>query len=884
MRTSFLSPSRIRVMLAALLVVACDTGTVGFSGPNGRNGGGPTGPDSTAGLTLTINPNPIRISVGKTGQFSSRLQDALGNVISGTVTWGSNNLAVATVDASGLATGVGAGSTTITASEQGLTTSASIEVDPVPVASVAVSPRLDTLQVGTQVTLSAVTKDAIGNTLTGRQVTWTSRSPSIATVDAFGTVTAVAVGVDSVLATSEGVTGAAVITVVNVPVVTVVVSPTPDTILQAGTLQLTATPEDGGGNPLVRAVTWSSGSTAIATVNSAGLVTGVGLGTTTLTATSGGIPGTASVTVIQAPVATVTVAPKTPSVQIGKTVQLSATTRDAKGNTLTGRVVTWASGTPGNATVDGTGLVTGAAAGTSVITATSEGINGTATATVTIAPPTLVRIIMSPDTATINTGGTKQFSTVGKYSDSSTSAVTATYSATGGTVTASGLYTAGSTAGTFRVIATASGFADTSTVTVVKVPVALVIVTPALDTVSVGSSYQLTATTKDAGGNVLTGRVVTWGSSNAAVATVSGTGKVTAVAAGTATITATSETIPGTATAVVVVVLAKTVSIAPAGATVFKGSTVGLTATARDQGGNILNHAVTWSSLSPGIATVNGSGTVTGVALGTATIKAVVDTVTATTSVTVDTQSVVQPWLLEDFSGYTSLANMLSDPRGIYSVAEDEGQSQMALDKSVFVDTLNLHLTQSMRYDYIAPGCSSQTVTRNIVLPQNATELWIELWVRWSANFNTYAAPSGCSTPPAHKFLFGRVGPGLWGRWEVEWGNQGPPQQVYYGYPSSGGGVQDQFGFNNANDYWDAKWHRVRIHMKNSTSTSATDGAFQMWVNDSLKVNRTGININVSSYIYGVAIGRNLDQGITSGTMSLWWGYIALFNQDPGWK
>src|SRR5262249_51175715 len=156
----------------------------------------------------------------------------------------------------------------------------------------------------------------------------------------------------------------------------------------------------------------------------------------------------------------------TPSVQVGSTVQLVATTRDSKGNTLTGRVVTWGSGTPGSATVDGNGLVTGVAAGSSVMTATSQGINGTATATVTSAPATLVRVIMTPDTATINAGTTKQFSTTGKYSDSSTASITPTYSATSGSVSASGLFTAGSSAGTAKVIATSAGLADTSTVTV----------------------------------------------------------------------------------------------------------------------------------------------------------------------------------------------------------------------------------------------------------------------------------------------------------------------------------------------------------------------------------------------------------------------------------
>src|SRR5258708_25012598 len=65
--------------------------------------------------------------------------------------------------------------------------------------------------------------------------------------------------------------------------------------------------------------------------------------------------------------------------------------------------------------------------------------------------------------------------------------------------------------------------------------------------VAAGATQQLTATLKDSSGTTLTGRAITWASSAPAVATVNGSGLVTAVAAGTATITATSETKNGSA-------------------------------------------------------------------------------------------------------------------------------------------------------------------------------------------------------------------------------------------------------------------------------------------------------------------------------------------------
>jgi hypothetical protein len=84
-----------------------------------------------------------------------------------------------------------------------------------------------------------------------------------------------------------------------------------------------------------------------------------------------------------APVATVTVSPSSGTVAVGSTVQLTATLRDATGNVLTGRTVTWSSNNTGTATVNGTGLVSGVAAGSATITATSEGRSGTSAMTVT---------------------------------------------------------------------------------------------------------------------------------------------------------------------------------------------------------------------------------------------------------------------------------------------------------------------------------------------------------------------------------------------------------------------------------------------------------------------------------------------------------------------
>src|SRR5207249_4539476 len=291
-------------------------------------------------------------------------------------------------DLAGLVTGVAGGWATITATSEGKSGTASVTVADVPVASVTVSPTAPNMYAGGTVQLTATLKDASGNVLSGRALTWTTGNGAVGTVSASGLVTGVAVGAVTITATSEGQAGTAAVTVSTVPVASVVVNPATATVVVGATTQLSAVTKDAAGSVLSgRVISWTSSNTAIATVSAAGLVMGVAAGSATITATSEGKSGTASVTVAIVPVASVTVSPATAVVLVGATVQLTTTLKDAAGNVLSGRSVTWASGTPAVATVSSTGLVTGVAASAATITATSEGQGGTTQVSVTASAP-----------------------------------------------------------------------------------------------------------------------------------------------------------------------------------------------------------------------------------------------------------------------------------------------------------------------------------------------------------------------------------------------------------------------------------------------------------------------------------------------------------------
>jgi hypothetical protein len=164
------------------------------------------------------------------------------------------------------------------------------------------------------------------------------------------------------------------------PVATVVMAPATATVETGNHVQLTATLTDAAGGTLTgRPVAWSSSDEAIATVADDGTVAGVAEGAVTITATAESQSGTAAVTVGAAAVASIALTPVAPSGVPGEQVQLTATLRDAGGNVLAGRPVTWTTANSAKATVDAAGLVTAVAVGSATVQAASEAKTATVT-------------------------------------------------------------------------------------------------------------------------------------------------------------------------------------------------------------------------------------------------------------------------------------------------------------------------------------------------------------------------------------------------------------------------------------------------------------------------------------------------------------------------
>jgi hypothetical protein len=225
-------------------------------------------------------------------------------------------------------------------------------------------------------------------------------------------------------------------------------------------------------------------------------------------------------------------------------------------------------------------------------------------------PRTVATVVIAPTTATLAPGATQQFTAVITDSEGdvlSKNTPVWSIAAGGGTITQTGLFTAGTTAGTYTntVVVTCSGVSATATIIVTAGPLATITVTPNPATMAINATAQYTAVGRDAGGNVV---VITpvWSVTNGGGTINASSGLFTAgTVAGTYTNTvrATSGTIFGTATAIVTPGPLATITVTPNPARLATGAQQQFTAVGRDGSGNVVAITPVWS-------VVNGGGTI----------------------------------------------------------------------------------------------------------------------------------------------------------------------------------------------------------------------------------------------------------------------------------
>lgn len=434
------------------------------------------------------------------------------------------------------------------------------------------------------------------------------------------------------------------------PVARVTTRAAVDTVLVGDRRTLAVQPVDASGAPLPgRPVAWSSLAPLVATVDAAGVVTGLVPGQTSVVATSEGQSATIAIVVLPQPVARVAFTDSAITRDIGDTVSAVARLFDRTGAPLVGRPVAYASSHPAVARVDAaTGAITAVAPGTATISATSEGQVGTLRVTV-LPPPPVARVAFAGGPLALEEGAAvivtaTTYDSLGRTLGDRPIAFTST-APTVARVAADGRVT-GVAAGVAAIVATSEGRTATLPVTVSRVPVAQVLLVVRGGQHVVGDTFTVAATAYSATGTTLPGRPTLFTSSAPAVASVDAeSGLVRALAVGTTTVTAVIEGKSHSARVDVLPMPAVSISLAPTSLALDVGRTATLTVSARDRDGRATTATgVTFTSSAPAIATVApATGVVTAVAAGSATITATVGTLRATTTVAVTQPPIVVP-------------------------------------------------------------------------------------------------------------------------------------------------------------------------------------------------------------------------------------------------
>jgi len=533
----------------------------------------------------------------------------------------------------------------------------------------------------------------------------------------------------------------------------------------------TGTFTDGSTQNITGSVQWASSDTSIATISNApgflGLATSVANGTSNISATSGSVSASTTLTVSVAALVSITVNPPGPSIALGTAQQFTATGIFTDGSTQDLTVSsTWSSSNTAVATVSSSAVGTAIATGMATITATLGGVSGSTLLTVT--PASVVSISVSPATAAIPLGITQPFTAFGTFTDGSTQDVTnsahwsssapgvATVSNTPGGAGLTSTVGSGNTI----ISATFGGVTGSASLTVSNAVLAAIDISPQSSTVPIGGSQQFTAIglyTDGSAVNITTS--VTWVTSSPSVAAISSTsgsqGLSTGVGQGNARISAVLGSVAGSTTLTVNDWLVS-ITVAPANYTILLGANQQFTATANYASGliNDVTGSVLWNSSASSVASINSSGLATGVAIGQAAINASIGSISGSTTLGVavaptpthlrvdisvgTTGQLFVSWDSMNGAKYYNLQRATSPTSGYSTVAACSGQANLknTSTTTVMEACRDGNLTVGTLYYYQVQACYSKkcsnysTTASNVPVTSNCTPAEIPNTVR----------------------------------------------------------------------------------------------------------------------------------------------------------
>ena len=472
-----------------------------------------TSVDITPGLLdqILVSPSSATVEVTQQLQFSASGYDMFGNEVGGlTFTWATTG-GIGTVTSGGQFTaGSSVSSGTVTASAGGVQGTAIVDIVAGWVHHIVIAPSSVGLIVDETQQFTATAYDAFDNPLS-LSFTW-SVTGSIGTVTSSGLFTAgIQTGSGSVVASADGVSGSADVTVGSGPVHVIAVTPSTLSIQCGGTQQFAAEAYDQYGNPISGLLFDWSVEGPIGTVDSSGLFTaGTSVEEGQVLASYGSAEGTAAVTLTPGPVAYVLVAPTAASVQVDESHQFTAVAYDEYDNEVEGVIFTW-SATTSIGTIDQNGMfVAGQSVAVGEVSAVTEGITGYAD--VQILPGDAYEVIITPASTSLVVDHQQLYEAeVRDVYGNLIPDAPLVWSVVGGVATIdNGLLTAGPLAGYGSVTARSGEATADAELHVTPGPLHHVEVDPTSATVRVGDSVSFKAQGYDEHGNPIDGLSYAW--------------------------------------------------------------------------------------------------------------------------------------------------------------------------------------------------------------------------------------------------------------------------------------------------------------------------------------------------------------------------------------
>lgn len=632
-------------------------------------------------LSIAVTPGSPSIALGLTQQFTATgtYSDNTTPDITGLATWSSVTPAVATIDSSGLATGTGVGATLVHAALGTIIGAASLKITQAELTSIAVTPDLASIPVGTlqQYTATGTFTDHTTSDLTNL-VDWTSSEPFVASIGTSGLVTAKVAGDATITATSAstGLAGNTDVTVRSANVVSLKIQPVHTTIANRTNLQYTAVATyDDGSTAIVNSfplISWSSSDPTVADIED-GLANAIVPSTTpvTISVTFGPVTAFTSLTVSDATIQAISVSPGSLSVAPGARQEFTSigTFSDATTQNLTSAGI-WASDNLPVATIDNVGLAIAGDPGIATIKSSfsSPGVPQVSGSTpLTVRTTTLQSISIAAPSSVILPEAILQYTATGSYSDLSTQSLAnaVTWTSSDPTVATidpvSGLVTAVAS-GTTDITASLGAITSApSSLQVTASKLASIAITCPQIAQSTSGVCSAIGTLLDATTQDLT-TFAHWTSSAPAIATITSPsahdscddapsnvppvddaanrvcGEVTGLSAGTTTLTARFGLTVGVASLVVSSANLTSITVTPANPIINLGDSQAFTAIGHFDDGSTqdLTPFVAWTSSDLTVAIINSLGVATPSNSGTTVISGTLNGIIGQTNLTVN--------------------------------------------------------------------------------------------------------------------------------------------------------------------------------------------------------------------------------------------------------